>query len=584
MQIFRQLNWFFKEQWKQYFGGVVALILVAICNVIPARVIGNIVDAISNHRVTGAWLLGWLLVMLIAAAAQYLLRFAWQKLIYGSSYVLERQLRGRLFAHYLAMDPSFYQRWRVGDLMAHATNDVEAVREVASYGILTLADSLITGGSMIIAMGMFVNWRLTILTLLPLPLLVVLSNRLGNKIHQSYGAAQAAFGNLNNKTQESVSGMRVLKSLGQEEADQADFNNYVEQTYQANRRAYFWDALFNPATTIIMGLAYVIAIGVGGTMVINRQLTIGQLVTMMTYLGELVWPLFAIGTLFNTLERGRASYDRIDHLLQEQSQWKTPTTKSAVKVPQTLSVSIDSFSYGASQEPVLHDVHFKVKPGEMVGIVGPTGGGKSTLMRLLVRDFDDYSGHIQLGDQDIRQFARDKYLANVSYVPQTSFLFSTTIQDNLRFHDIKAPLAKVRQFAQQAAVADDIEQMSRSYETPVGQEGVSLSGGQKQRVAIGRALMKAAPLIVMDDPLSAVDAQTATEIESNLRAHRDQSIVMVTTRLSTVQNADWIIVMDHGTIVQQGTPAKLAAESGWYQNTLQLQARHQQLEEDLNHD
>ena len=582
MRIFRQLNWFFKEQWREYLGGVIALILVAICNVIPARVIGNVVDAISDHRVTSGWLAFWVGVMLIAAAAQYLLRFAWQRLIYGSSYVLERQLRGQLFAHYLNMDPTFYQKWRTGDLMAHATNDVEAVREVASYGILTLADSIITGGSMIIAMGMFVSWRLTLLTLIPLPLLVVLANRLGNKIHESYGKAQASFGDLNNKTQESVSGMRVLKSLGQEKADQEDFNRYVKRTFDANRRAYFWDALFNPATTLIMGLSYIIAIGVGGWMVIKQQLRVGQLVTMMTYLGELVWPLFAIGTLFNTLERGRASYDRISHLLNEKNHWQKPQSHLQISVPANLTVDVDQFGYEDSVEPVLHDIHFKVKPGEMVGIVGPTGGGKSTLMRLLIRDFDRYTGSIKLGKHDIREIAHDRYLANISYVPQTSFLFSTNIQDNLRFQDINAPLTQVQKSAQEAAIDKDIQQMPDQYETEVGQQGVSLSGGQQQRIAIGRALMKATPFLILDDPLSAVDAQTATTIEQNLRHHRDQSLIMVTSRLSTVQNADWVIVLNHGTIVQQGTPGELSQQPGWYQETLQLQKRHQQLEEDLN--
>lgn len=583
MRIFRQLNWFFKEQWREYLGGVIALILVAICNVIPARVIGNVVDAISDHRVTSGWLAFWVGVMLIAAAAaQYLLRFAWQRLIYGSSYVLERQLRGQLFAHYLNMDPTFYQKWRTGDLMAHATNDVEAVREVASYGILTLADSIITGGSMIIAMGMFVSWRLTLLTLIPLPLLVVLANRLGNKIHESYGKAQASFGDLNNKTQESVSGMRVLKSLGQEKADQEDFNRYVKRTFDANRRAYFWDALFNPATTLIMGLSYIIAIGVGGWMVIKQQLRVGQLVTMMTYLGELVWPLFAIGTLFNTLERGRASYDRISHLLNEKNHWQKPQSHLQISVPANLTVDVDQFGYEDSVEPVLHDIHFKVKPGEMVGIVGPTGGGKSTLMRLLIRDFDRYTGSIKLGKHDIREIAHDRYLANISYVPQTSFLFSTNIQDNLRFQDINAPLTQVQKSAQEAAIDKDIQQMPDQYETEVGQQGVSLSGGQQQRIAIGRALMKATPFLILDDPLSAVDAQTATTIEQNLRHHRDQSVIMVTSRLSTVQNADWVIVLNHGTIVQQGTPGELSQQPGWYQETLQLQKRHQQLEEDLN--
>lgn len=582
MRIFRQLNWFFKEQWREYLGGVIALILVAICNVIPARVIGNVVDAISDHRVTSGWLAFWVGVMLIAAAAQYLLRFAWQRLIYGSSYVLERQLRGQLFAHYLNMDPTFYQKWRTGDLMAHATNDVEAVREVASYGILTLADSIITGGSMIIAMGMFVSWRLTLLTLIPLPLLVVLANRLGNKIHESYGKAQASFGDLNNKTQESVSGMRVLKSLGQEKADQEDFNRYVKRTFDANRRAYFWDALFNPATTLIMGLSYIIAIGVGGWMVIKQQLRVGQLVTMMTYLGELVWPLFAIGTLFNTLERGRASYDQISHLLNEKNHWQKPQSHLQISVPANLTVDVDQFGYEDSVEPVLHDIHFKVKPGEMVGIVGPTGGGKSTLMRLLIRDFDRYTGSIKLGKHDIREIAHDRYLANISYVPQTSFLFSTNIQDNLRFQDINTPLTQVQKSAQEAAIDKDIQQMPDQYETEVGQQGVSLSGGQQQRIAIGRALMKATPFLILDDPLSAVDAQTATTIEQNLRHHRDQSVIMVTSRLSTVQNADWVIVLNHGTIVQQGTPGELSQQPGWYQETLQLQKRHQQLEEDLN--
>ena len=582
MRIFRQLNWFFKEQWREYLGGVIALILVAICNVIPARVIGNVVDAISDHRLTSGWLAFWVGVMLIAATAQYLLRFAWQRLIYGSSYVLERQLRGQLFAHYLNMDPTFYQKWRTGDLMAHATNDVEAVREVASYGILTLADSIITGGSMIIAMGMFVSWRLTLLTLIPLPLLVVLANRLGNKIHESYGKAQASFGDLNNKTQESVSGMRVLKSLGQEKADQEDFNRYVKRTFDANRRAYFWDALFNPATTLIMGLSYIIAIGVGGWMVIKQQLRVGQLVTMMTYLGELVWPLFAIGTLFNTLERGRASYDRISYLLNEKNHWQKPQSHLQISVPANLTVDVDQFGYEDSVEPVLHDIHFKVKPGEMVGIVGPTGGGKSTLMRLLIRDFDRYTGSIKLGKHDIREIAHDRYLANISYVPQTSFLFSTNIQDNLRFQDINAPLTQVQKSAQEAAIDKDIQQMPDQYETEVGQQGVSLSGGQQQRIAIGRALMKATPFLILDDPLSAVDAQTATTIEQNLRHHRDQSVIMVTSRLSTVQNADWVIVLNHGTIVQQGTPGELSQQPGWYQETLQLQKRHQQLEEDLN--
>lgn len=584
MVIFRQLSWFFKKQWKQYFGGVVALILVAICNVIPAKVIGNVVDRISQRSVTAGWLTVEVIIMLAAAAAQYFLRFGWQKLIYGSSYVLERDLRGQLFHHFMRMDPAFYARWRTGDLMAHATNDVESVREVASYGILTMADSLITGGSMIIAMGIFVNWRLTILTLLPLPLLVLLSNKLGNKIHQSYAETQAAFGDLNNKTQESISGIKVIKSLGEEKADQNDFHKYVSKTLNANRRAYFWDALFNPATTIIMGLAYVIALGIGGFMVSRHSLSIGQLVTMITYLGELVWPLFAIGSLFNILERGRASYDRIDKLLKEQPEWQSGDVHLPV-ISGQLAVNINQFKFPDGQSPVLYDVHFKVKPGEMLGIVGPTGGGKSTLLRLLIRDYDNYDGTITIGNTEIRDVPHGEYVNDISYVPQTNFLFSTTVKDNLRFSNVKAPQEQVEDAAKQSAIHQEIQKFPNQYDTQVGQEGVSLSGGQKQRVAIGRAIMKNSALIILDDPLSAVDAQTATEIEDNLlNDHKKQAIIMSTSRLSSVQRANWIIVMDNGTIVDQGTPDDLAQRPGWYQDTLAMQNRHAQLEEDLNNE
>lgn len=581
MAILKQLRWFFRQQWRQYLGGVVALILVAICNVIPARIIGNVVDAISAHRVLFGWLMIQLGIMVGAALIQYFLRFAWQKLLYGSSYVLERQLRSRLFHHFMVMDPSFYQRWRTGDLMAHATNDVEAVREVASYGILTLADSVITGGSMIIAMGVFVSWRLTILTLLPLPLLVLLSHHLGNKIHDAYGHAQQAFGELNNKTQESISGIKVVQSLGEEEADLADFHRYVQHALHTNLRAYFWDALFSPATTLIMGLAYIIAIGVGGWAVGQGQLSVGQLVTMITYLGELVWPLFAIGTLFNTLERGRASYDRINTLLAEQPAWLPAPQNSAVPTGD-LVVKIDHFAYPDEKGDVLHDVHFTIPQGAKVGLVGPTGSGKSTLLRLLVRDFDHYQGSITIDGQDIRQLPLNDYRRRVAYVPQTNFLFSTTIDRNLRFGNPAAGDRRLHGVTAAVAMDAEIAAMPDHYQTTVGQDGTNLSGGQKQRLSLGRALMKDAQLLVLDDPLSAVDAETAEQIEQHLEQAGDQSIIMATSRLSTVGQLDWLIVMEDGTITEQGRPDKLLDQPGWYRDTLREQLRRQRLEDDLN--
>lgn len=580
MTILKQLRWFFRQQWRQYLGGVIALILVAICNVIPARIIGNVVDAISDHRVVATWLILQVGIMLVAALLQYLLRFAWQKLLYGSSYVLERQLRSRLFHHFMVMDPSFYQRWRTGDLMAHATNDVEAVREVASYGILTLADSIITGGSMIIAMGVFVSWPLTVVTLLPMPLLIILSNRLGNKIHWAYGHAQQAFGQLNNKTQESISGIKVIQALGAEQADLADYHHYVQRALHTNQRAYFWDSLFSPATTLIMGLSYVIAIAVGGWLVGHHQLTVGQLVTMITYLGELVWPLFAIGSLFNILERGRASYDRINELLQERPTWQ-PAKQAAPIHFGPVQVDIKQFTYPGDSRLILHDVDFAIKPGEKIGVIGPTGSGKSTLLRLLVRDFDNYQGRISLGGQDIRDLPLATYRQQIGYVPQTDFLFSTTIARNLRFGYPAASVQQVETATREAAMAEEIAAMPDQYQTQVGEEGTSLSGGQKQRLTLSRALLKDARLLVLDDPLSAVDAETATQIEKYLD-RTNQSLIMATSRLSTVQHLNWLIVLQSGTITAQGTPDQLTHRPGWYRTTLREQERRAKLEAGLN--
>lgn len=582
MIILKQLKWFFRQQWRQYLGGIIALVLIAICNIIPARVIGNVVDAISSHHVTIGWLGFQVIIMLLAAAAQYGLRFVWQKMIYGSSYVLERQLRSQLFHHYMLMDPTFYQRHRIGDLMAHATNDVEAVREVASYGILTLADSIITGGSMIIAMGVFVSWKLTLLTLIPLPLLIVLSHNLGNKIHEAYGRAQAAFGQLNNKVQESISGMKVIQSLGEEKADLKDFHHYVKRTLQTNQRAYFWDSLFNPATTLIMGVAYVIAISVGGWMIGQKQLSIGELVTLITYLGELVWPLFAIGTLFNTLERGRASYDRINNLLKEQAQWRHPKLSTSTLKMGELVVDIREFHYPSNSIASLQKVNFKIPFGKKVSIVGPTGSGKSTVLRLLVRDFDQYDGKITIAGYDIRDVSINEYRQQVGYVAQGHFLFSTTIADNLRLGKRNASLSEIETVAEKVAMADEIKGMADQYQTQVGQRGTTLSGGQQQRLALGRAVLKNPSLLVLDDPLSAVDAETASQIEAILEDTPGQTLVMATSRLSTVQQMDWLIVLENGQITAQGTPTQLEQQPGWYRDTLSQQLRRQQLEVDLN--
>lgn len=583
MGIFSRLSWFFKHQWKQYLIGVVALILVVVCNVIPPRIIGNVVDSVSNKNMTVRFLVINMVTLFVVAIMQYLLRFLWQKMIYGSSYVLERDLRSRLFHHFMKMDKTFYQKWRTGDLMAHATNDIDAVRDVAGPGILTLADSLITGVSMILAMGMFVNWKMTLMAVLPLLLLAVMANVLGGKIHVAFRNSQAAFSSINNKTQESVVGIKVLKALGQETEDEEDFDRYVDKNIKANKRSYRLDAMFDPLTTLIMGISYTLTIIFGGLAVLQQRITIGQLVSFITYMAELMWPMYAVGSLFNLLERGSASYDRISDLLNEKSS-AVKTKDSLTTVPNgLLDFRVESFAYPDDPKIALHDVDFKLKPGQTLGIVGPTGGGKSTIISLLMRDFDHYQGSINVGKVDIRKFDLNSYLNTIGYVPQTNFLFSTDIRDNVRFANIDATQEEVEHASFVADLDADIKQMPEEYDTQVGELGVSLSGGQKQRLAIARAILSNPKLLILDDSLSAVDSKTERHIESRIAKNRQQgTTIIAASRLSSVEDADEIIVVENGTIVEKGTHQELLQQAGWYADTYNLQARNEQLEGRLN--
>jgi ATP-binding cassette subfamily B protein len=571
--IFLKLGWYFKREWKTYSTGIVGLLFTALLGIVPPWIIGRLVDLIHRGKLTVNTLVFLLVTLAVVSVAQYFARYIWRNAIWGESAKLEAVLRERLFWHYMQMDTEFFQHYRTGDLMAHATNDLSAIQRVAGGGILQFADSIITGGTTLIAMMTVVNWRLTLIAILPFPFLAVMARVLGKKMHNAFKKSQAAFSRLNNKAQESISGVKVIKSFGQEQDDIDEFNGQVDDTIKINRRVNKLDALFDPITTMIMAVSYVLTIVYGGHLVISNTITLGSLVSFVSYLSMLVWPMFAIGMLFNTLERGNASYDRIDNILNKKSGILDKQDGVGQEPHGDLEYAIDSFKFPDEQQENLHNIHFTIKKGGTLGLVGPVGSGKSSVIRLLLRQFDDYQGTIYFDGIDIRDYQLDALIPSIGYVPQETYLFSNTVRENIRFARPEASQKEVEKAAVKSDLADQIATFPRGYDTQVGEEGISLSGGQRQRIAIARALLIDPELLILDDALSAVDAETETEILQTLRREReDKTTIIASHRLSSVMNADEILVMDDGQIIERGTHAELMQQNGWYAETFRLQA------------
>lgn len=569
MGIFKKLKWFFKKEKKRYILGITFLALTSFANLVPPRVLGLMADKLDKGHIS--WMEYGMLILAVLAAAivLYILRYFWRKQIWGGAAELERQMRSKLFKHFMKMDRTFYQKHRTGDLMAHATNDVSAIQNVAGDGVLTLVDSLMMGLSTMIAMIIFVDVRLTVVALLPLPFLAWGAQKLGNRLHDAFNDSQAAFSRLNNKTQESVSGIKVLKTFGQGKEDTAAFDRMVNETIKINRRVFLWDSLFDPLGTIIIGLTYTITIIYGGLLVTNHVLSIGQLVSFIAYIGNMVWPMFAIGYLFNILERGSASYDRVQRLLDEKpliTDEHADDSITAKDIDGDLKYDIKSFAYPDEKDiPVLQNINFTLLKGQTLGLVGRVGSGKTTIIQLLLREFDDYDGVITLNGHDIREIPLNVLLRQISYVPQNNYLFSTSIQRNISFAEAGAEQDQVIEAAKKSDLHSDILQMPRSYQTLVGENGVSLSGGQKQRMSIARALLKHSQILIMDDALSAVDAKTETAILKSLKKERQGKTTLIAAhRLTSVMNADLILVLKDGKIVERGNHEQLLAADGWY--------------------
>ena len=575
MNLIRKLGWFLKIEKRRYIIGILALSLVSVFNLIPPKVIGNIVDKIEAGNLTNSQLFINIIYLVLAAFIMYGLRYVWRVYIFGAAYNLGRILRFRLFQHFTKMSPSFYQKYRTGDLMAHATNDVNAVVMVAGGGVMSAVDASITALVTLFTMVFLISAKLTLIAVIPLPFLAYATNKLGEKNHQSFKEAQESFSDLNNKVQESVSGIRVTKSFGYGNDEINSFGETNKKVFSKNIIASKYNALFDPMVLVFVGLSYTLTLIFGGIFISRGEISVGNLVTFVTYLDMLVWPLQAIGWLFNIGQRGDVSYTRIEKLLAEEND----VVEKENTIPAhngRLEYNINSFSYVG--EETLSDIKFAIDKGQTLGIVGVTGSGKTTLLKLLLREYDVEDGSINLNNHNIKDYKLNDLRSLIGYVPQDQVLFAMSIKENIRFADTKYKDKQVEDITKVCGIYDDIVNMTDGFDTIIGERGVSLSGGQKQRMAMSRALIMNPEILILDDSLSAVDAKTEHLILENLKEERSGKTTIITAhRLSAIVHADLIIVMDNGKIIERGTHDQLIAQDGWYKETYNTQ----QLEEKM---
>lgn len=581
MTLYQLLFRFLRQHWRHYLAAGGMLLAVAIMTVLIPRRVGAVIDGMVAHKLDQHGLLiqlGWLVLMGISI---YFLRVGWRMQLFKASYQLGVQLRTQLYERLSLQGPGFFQQQRTGDLMALGTNDADAIELASGEAALAGFDGSMTFALVIGMMLLGVDWRLALVALLPFPLMALAFKRITHQVHDASRDSLNRFSQLNDQVQETLAGVRTLRALGLEQRSAAQFADLAEQAAAASLSAQRWEAAYEPAVGVALTSAGALTLGVGGYLVWHGEMTIGALTSFTMYLGQLIWPMFAAGWVLSLLERGKAAWGRLQPVLTQALTIEDHGTLESKPVG-ILRLQQVTFHYEGQAKPAMEQLSLAIAPGQTLGIVGPTGAGKSTVIRLLLRQIEAQQGALTWGEHTLDAYPLRTLRSAINWVAQEPFLFSASIAQNIALSKPEATRAQIIEAAQLAAVHDDILRFPQGYDTPVGERGVTLSGGQRQRVAIARALLTDSPLLLLDDALSAVDTDTETRILQHLAGRRSgsatQSAVIVSHRLSAVVDADQIIVLREGKMTEQGTHAQLLAQDNWYAS----QWRYQQLEASLD--
>ena len=559
-----KLKDFFKENRFDYVVSLLTMIGSNGFSVFIPYIIGQLIDAIIKDELTGSALRLFGLLFLISLIGAYILEFIWSYYLFTGAAKLQAQMRSKLMNHFLKMRASFYEKFRTGDLMARATQDVRSIADTAGYGMMVLMNATLFLAVIVLMMGLSVSWKITFFSLLPLTILAYLFGKLGNIVEKRYTAAQDAFSSLNNDVLEVVDGIRVIRAYVKEDDYVEKFRQQTESMLAKNNRVADANALFSPLTKVTLSVSNLISFGYGAYLVSKGQLSVGDIVAFQMYLGMIVWPIMSIGELTNVLRQGSASMERVETVLSANDSMEADGSK-VIETVDDITVHGLSFKYPSSQDVNLDQIDVVIPKGKTLGIVGKTGAGKTTFIRQLLRQYPLGSGDLMVGTEPILAYKGKTVQNLIGYVPQDHILFSKSVRDNIAFGKGSATDDEIMASIRIASFEDDLKKMAEGLDTMIGEKGVSISGGQKQRISIARALIKDPEILILDDSLSAVDAKTEQKIVENIKQLRSGKTTIISThRLSAVKQADEIIVMEDGKIIERGSHDALISRKGWY--------------------
>ncbi|PPI86324.1 SmdA family multidrug ABC transporter permease/ATP-binding protein [Candidatus Pantoea edessiphila] len=572
MRLFNKLGWYFRREWKRYSGAIILLIIIAVMQLLPPYVVGILIDGVTYQNMTNNDIFMWIILMLITAIVIYILRYIWRILLFGASYKLAIELRDSFYQQLSIQQTAFYLKYRTGDLVARVTHDVDCVVFAAGEGVLTLVDSIVMSSIVLVTMSVQINWQLTLISLIPMPLMAYFIYYYSEKLHKCVKIAQASFSILNNYIQESMISIRMIKSFGIEHSQLSKFVTIANDNSKKNICVTKIDARFDPTIYVAIGISNILAVGCGSWLVWHNQMSLGQLTRFIMYLGLMIWPMLALAWTFNIVERGNASWNRINNILSEKASVEDNSSVVLPNKPGILQVSINKFCYPNSVDLTLKNLNFILEPGKILGICGPTGSGKSTLISLIQRYFDVKNGDILYHDISLKNLKLNNWRSRLAVVNQVPFLFSDTILNNIALGKPNANIKEIQYVARTACVHDDILSLTKGYETEVGERGTMLSGGQRQRITLARALLLDSEILILDDALSAIDNSTENKILINLKNWiKNHTLIMITNHLSSLIEADEILVLNKGEILNRGKHSKLIKKPGWYKDMYSYQ-------------